>query len=340
MHSTSSVLIRELAERLQARGLAAEVIEHEVGATLPSWSDPDARWPLASFAALTALATRELGDPALGLHVAETLPLERQHVVFRIAHTTGTFRDAMAAWARYASLVCTSDRFVLEDRGDRFRFSYAPLPEALPLPFLHEHYLVLVRRALTLGLGARAESASFEVAQRAPAYLAEVHRVLGPHVTFDAPCTAVEVDAAAVDAPLAHADPYLGAFLRSAAERWLAGLDPKAGAPSTTSRVLATLNDVGELDGSALRGRVADALAMSEKALQRRLKQEGATFKELLDRHRRERALAWVRGGQPTVEVAFRLGFSEIAAFTRAFRRWSGTTVAQYRRAGERRPQR
>ncbi len=333
MHSTSSVLIRELTERLTARGLSVGAIEREVSATVPRWSDPDARWPLSSFAALTRLAIAELGDPALGLHVAETMPPERQHVASRIARASGTFREAAAAWARYASLVSTADRFRQEDRGGRSRLCYLPLADAPPLPFLHEHYLVLARRMLDGALGARAENASFDIALRAPAHAPEYRRVLGPHVTFDAECTAIEIDVEAADAPLPHADPYLDALLRDTAERWLGGIEPAEGSSSVASRVLATLGDTEELDGSALRGRVALALAMSEKALQRRLCQEGVTFRDLVDRHRRERALAWVREGQATVDVAWRLGFSEVAAFTRAFRRWSGTTVARYRRA-------
>ena len=334
MHTTSSVLIRELAERLMARGLSAADLEREVGARLPTFRDPDARWPLAAFAALTRLAVRELEDPALGLHVAETLPPERQHVVARIAGTTPTFRDAMADWARYASLVCTADRIRLDDVGDRFRARYLPLPDATPVPFLHEHYLVLARLALTATLGPLAESASFELALPPPPYLDEVRRVLGPRVRFNAPCTSFEIDSAAASAPIRPGDPYLGAVLRSAAERWLEGLGTANGPPAISARVLATLGELGDLDGGALRDRVAQALEMSEKALQRKLQAEGVTFKELLDRHRRERALAWVREGLPTVEIAWRLGFSEIAAFTRAFRRWSGSTVAEVRRAG------
>jgi len=332
VHTTSSVLIRELVERLEAAGLSRGAIEVQVGAQVPAWGDPDARWPLTSFAALTRLATDELGDPALGLHVAETLPAERQHVVARIVQSAGTFREAAAAWARYASLVSTADRLRPEDRGARFRLCYAPLADAPAVPFLHEHYLVLSRRLLAL-LGAGEANVSFELATRAPPYAAEVHRVLGPSVRFGATSTAVELDAAAADAPLPHADPYLGAVLRVAADHWLGGVAPPAAAVTVGAQVLDALDALDALDGAALRGRIADALDLSEKSLQRRLQQEGVTFKELLDRHRRARALAWIADGKPTVEVAWRLGFSEIAAFTRAFRRWSGSTVVHYRRA-------
>lgn len=71
---------------------------------------------------------------------------------------------------------------------------------------------------------------------------------------------------------------------------------------------------------------LARAMGLSRQTLYRRLKAEGATFEELLDRLRRRLALKLVREGLPVKEVAYRLGFSDPAAFSRAFKRWTGTS--------------
>jgi AraC-like DNA-binding protein len=72
---------------------------------------------------------------------------------------------------------------------------------------------------------------------------------------------------------------------------------------------------------------VARALGCSRQTLYRRLKAEGVTFAELLDGLRRRLALRFVREeGLSVKEAAWRLGFSEPAAFSRAFKRWTGTT--------------
>jgi AraC-like DNA-binding protein len=71
---------------------------------------------------------------------------------------------------------------------------------------------------------------------------------------------------------------------------------------------------------------------MSPRTLGRRLAEEGTTFSELLDDLRRQLALRYV--GTEThglSEVAFLLGFSDVAAFYRAFKRWTGRTPLQYR---------
>ena len=72
---------------------------------------------------------------------------------------------------------------------------------------------------------------------------------------------------------------------------------------------------------------VARALGCSRQTLYRRLKAEGVTFAQLLDGLRHRLALRFVREqGLSVKEASWRLGFSEPAAFSRAFKRWTGTT--------------
>ena len=77
---------------------------------------------------------------------------------------------------------------------------------------------------------------------------------------------------------------------------------------------------------------VARALGCSRQTLYRRLKAEGITFAELLDRLRRRLALRFVREqGLSVKEAAYRLGFSDPAAFSRAFKRWTGMSPSEAR---------
>jgi AraC-like DNA-binding protein len=77
---------------------------------------------------------------------------------------------------------------------------------------------------------------------------------------------------------------------------------------------------------------VARALGCSRQTLYRRLKAEGITFAELLDDLRRRLALGFVREqGLSVKEAAWRLGFSDPAAFSRAFKRWTGTSPSEAR---------
>ena len=77
--------------------------------------------------------------------------------------------------------------------------------------------------------------------------------------------------------------------------------------------------------------RVASDLGYSRQTLYRRLKAEGITYEQLLDGLRRRLALRLVGEGLSVKEAAYRLGFSDPAAFSRAFKRWTGTSPSGMR---------
>ena len=80
--------------------------------------------------------------------------------------------------------------------------------------------------------------------------------------------------------------------------------------------------------------RVARELGMSRQTLYRRLKGEGTTFEELLDAKRRQLAVRYLALDRSSVKAAaYKLGFSDPAAFSRAFKRWTGTSPSQFAEA-------
>ena len=77
---------------------------------------------------------------------------------------------------------------------------------------------------------------------------------------------------------------------------------------------------------------VARDLGFSRQTLYRRLKAEGLTFEQLLDGLRQRLALRFIRDeGLPVKDAAYRLGFSDPAAFSRAFKRWTGSSPSALR---------
>lgn len=77
--------------------------------------------------------------------------------------------------------------------------------------------------------------------------------------------------------------------------------------------------------------RLARDLGHSRQTLYRRLKAEGITYEQLLDGLRRRLALGFMREGMSVKEAAYRLGFSDPAAFSRAFKRWTGSSPSAAR---------
>ena len=79
---------------------------------------------------------------------------------------------------------------------------------------------------------------------------------------------------------------------------------------------------------------LAQETAVSRRTLQRRLRERGMTYRALRDDLRCESALALLRDANVTCEaVAVALGFSEVSAFNRAFKRWTGKSPGEFRSA-------
>ncbi|GEA10187.1 AraC family transcriptional regulator [Alteromonas sp. KUL49] len=78
---------------------------------------------------------------------------------------------------------------------------------------------------------------------------------------------------------------------------------------------------------------IASNMAMSPRTLQRKLAQEGTSFKEILHGLRYEMAGRYLKQSHlSTADIAFMLGFDEVNSFTRAFHSWAGHSVGDHRR--------
>lgn len=84
--------------------------------------------------------------------------------------------------------------------------------------------------------------------------------------------------------------------------------------------------------GAASIDTIASKLAVGRHTLFRRLRAEGVTFELVLDELRHKMALHYLAGGRVSVsEAAYLVGFSDPAAFSRAFKRWTGSSPARFR---------
>ena len=82
--------------------------------------------------------------------------------------------------------------------------------------------------------------------------------------------------------------------------------------------------------------RVARSLGMSRQTLYRRLREEGVTFEAVLEAKRRQLAIRYLGFDHLSVKAAaYKLGFSDPAAFSRAFKRWTGISPSQLPPGGQ-----
>jgi AraC-like DNA-binding protein len=76
---------------------------------------------------------------------------------------------------------------------------------------------------------------------------------------------------------------------------------------------------------------VAANFNLSVRTLQRKLEEEGISFQYIADQARKQLALKYLKSGEHQIkEISYMLGYNELSAFTRAFKRWTGTPPTSY----------
>jgi len=179
---------------------------------------------------------------------------------------------------------------------------------------------------LTRHLTSNRTAPSRVLLRRPPPPDPDTYRELLGDVRFGAEHDRCTFGAKSLRIPIERADPAILSALEPYAERRVVERGQTFTAP-VAELVAAQLDDIPALAS------VCRELALSPRALQLRLAEEGTTFSAIVDRVQRERALVLLATTDlPITTIATRVGFSAPAGLTRAVRRWTGLSPTEYRR--------
>lgn len=155
-----------------------------------------------------------------------------------------------------------------------------------------------------------------------------------PDLVFGAPQIygterpAIVFDAALLHSPLMRDEQELDEFIARSPAGLLARVEDGADTADQVRRLVEQGLRGSHLDGDE----IARRLAISPQTLRRKLAAEGTSLREIRETVLRDAAVtALVDGDESLAEISQRLGFSEPSAFTRAFRRWTGSPPSAYR---------
>jgi AraC-like DNA-binding protein len=156
-----------------------------------------------------------------------------------------------------------------------------------------------------------------------PSYRAEYDRIFGVPVVFGSKWNALRVDRNFLSLRQPPVNRYVFGVLSERAGALLKSLEE---ATTTRGKVEGLLIPILHMGDPSVE-RIADKLGVSRQTLYRNLKAEGVTYEKLLDELRHKMALHYLDGKKVSVnETAYLVGFSDPSAFSRAFRRWTGSS--------------
>ena len=290
--------------------------------------DPDRRVPQDVVTDLWDRAVSLSGDPSFGLRALRSLsPARRSLAEYLLLNSPslgamierGIRFERLWQEGREASLSVQGELAILEwSARPGLRFSRALSEFAVAM-------VVLLARAAT----GRQLSGEVRFLHPAPPELRPYDELFSGKVTFSAGTQALLFPAELLGTPLRKADPALLSVLEAHAREMLERLPlARSFAQSVRQAVLTSLVN----EGAPLE-RVSEKLGLSSRTLRRRLADEGLSYQELVDELRAELALRYLADPAISVtEVAFLLGFSDGAAFSKAFRRWTGESPSTVRK--------
>lgn len=339
-HTLPAVHALHLAELVERWQVAPAELLGSVGMSAAELLRPEARLSIAEAERLVERACALTGEPGLGFYLGLQMRVSAHGYLGFAAMTAGTLREALEVATRFAPTRTTALGLRLELTGGEAALI---LEEHAPLGRARE----VVIFALLVGIwhcggvltGGRELAGRMDLAFPEPDYFPRFAQVARGQVRFGQPAHRLVFDAALLELPLTMADPVAQHLAREQCQRELDALGYRD-ALAARVRELLPLNagsantEISDAPDAGFRAQadIARRLHTSVRTLKRRLAAEGTSYSALLDEARRERALLLLRGALTAEEVADRLGYSDAANFTRAFRRWTGTTPRSFRR--------
>ncbi len=296
------------------------------GLDLTISEDPDALVPCQAIEAMFGYAMRTRPLKNLGMRLAAEVPIGAFPLLDYLIVTCDVVASGVKQLARYLRLGGAPYRLEVREEENPIQIMF----EGNRDYFTFEFGICLTLLHLREETEQRLRGSYVSFVHR-PEDAAEMERVLGCPVRGAAGCNSFALSREAWLLPMRRRDSVLRTMLEQQAGEIISRLPADDGVTQEIRQAILS----GIAKGDTEMQSVARTLATSARSLQRRLAAAGTSYQKLLDSMRCEAARRYLKDHTLSVgEIAYLLGYSEPAAFHRAFKRWNGKTPQEFRHQG------
>ncbi|MCG8393537.1 MAG: AraC family transcriptional regulator [Pseudomonadales bacterium] len=323
----TALLMGPLLHLLHERGLDGDAMLRRHGLDPQMVRDPEARLDAAVSTALLDDCLQALNDPGMAIEVARHAQYNTFGALGLAVAAGGDLYSVLNRITRFHRLISdlVATELIADDHSVALRFTsntdHQPHPQAI----------VFVMATIVRLLRIRIHREHNPVAVSVPQWVDEGLRQAMSRY-FRCPVTVAEhyslaFDKANAQQMLAASDTQLAAMLDATLAQRLAASEQASLASRLSLWIEQRLPD-----GEPAQSEAAAECCMSTRSLQRRLAGEGLSWKQLLENTRKTLVERHLRTpGMTVTQMAFLLGFSEVSAFSRAFKKWYGVSPSQFR---------
>lgn len=266
-------------------------------------------------------------EPALGFKLGLQYNVSTFGVWGFALRTSRTLREAATIALRYLPLSTAYCHMRPIDENGYFNIIFDPsdIPIYLRQFLLERDMTTGVNLIKELGL-AGVTLSKIEFQGSPPDYFSEIANLVDIKIEYNKPYNSLAVPVEEADRLLPTYDSQLVRLMTDQCRHQLERRQRVGITGQVQQQILGPLGLIASLE------EVAKALAMSPRSLRRKLESENTNYKNILDQERQQTAEQLLSGSNMKMdELAFLLGYTDTASFSRAFRRWKGCSPGEFR---------
>jgi AraC-like DNA-binding protein len=273
-------------------------------------------------------AVQLTGDPLFGIKVASYWHPTTFHALGYSWMASGSLKEAMERAVRYSKVVSDVVQLTFDYTNGAYKLGIImPNSDATPAPESVDAAAAVFVHMTRLVYGDEINPILVTLPRAKPEVAKEFSELFNAPIEYEAQETALFFIDQQVEKALPTGNVELAHANDKIVKDYLSHLDRTHVAMQVKSKIVDLLSS-----GMFTEQDMANALHLSLRSLQRKLREEGSSYKEILEETRRDLAKKYIQNSRLSIsEISFLLGFSEISNFSRAFKRWNGRAPSEFR---------
>ncbi len=287
-----------------------------------NWTTQDALWQGVA---------DSVNDPCFGLKVGDFWHPSHMHALGYAWLSSTTLHSAFKRLSRFSKIVNPNIIVELSNSPDQLNIEVRSASDTISrdASWYADGDMSVLMAMCRANYGAKLNPVSIEFKHAEPTCAGDFFALFRCPVSFGAEHNRMRLSHKDTNKRLPGSNEMMSQIHDQEMIRYLAKLDDGDIVNKVKNVILEQLPD-GRMSDT----RVAETLFMSNRNLQRKLEAQNTTFKTILTQIRQELAIKYIKDPQLTLtEVSFMLGFSEMSAFSRAFKQWTGQSPKAQRQS-------
>ena len=268
------------------------------------------------------------GDPHIGLHIAEKMPLYKGQVLQYLFLSSPTFGDGLVRSLNYQRLLSDATLATFEMVAGEGSIEVSSSSEKVKdLRHLSEAVVFGLVKFFNYVTDGKFKLNRVHFRHSLEGSASEHQRLYGCEVSFEQKDNRLYFDADILEIPSLHAEPELLHLHEKLASEHVAKLE-RQDVVARVNRIIGEILETGQVNLE----QVAAKLDIKPRTLRTRLAEANTNFNQLLADYRCNLAKRLLANTTETIdEIVYLTGFSEPSTFYRAFKRWTKVTPIEYR---------